>query len=101
MPLQHSNKKPFEMTLEELQIEKAWYQAKIDGPENNDRVTAYAKRAMNLDFWMDMVEDIDNELKSRLTDGTVENCSECDKKWDLTPCHARRTVPCTEKGARR
>jgi hypothetical protein len=73
--IQCSNKDLSEMTPEELQIEKAWYQAKIDGPENNHRITAGG--SMDLDHWFDMIEDIETELKSRLIDGAV-----CPEKGD-------------------
>lgn len=39
------------------------YQDKIDGDENDGRITASG--SANLDYWMDMIEDIDKEILRR------------------------------------
>jgi hypothetical protein len=52
-----------DLSLEQLQEERKSFQAKIDGPENDGRLTAGSSAA--LDFWSDMVEEIDAEIKER------------------------------------
>lgn len=39
------------------------FQAMIDGPENDGRVTASG--SADLDYWMDCVEEIDEQLNKR------------------------------------
>ncbi len=56
-----------DMTSEELVAERKKFQDKIDGPENDGRVTAGGSHS--LDYWMDMTEEIDNELLSRAAGG--------------------------------
>lgn len=51
----------------ELKRMRDEYRAKIDGPENDHRVTADG--SASLDFWMDMIEEINEELFSRGVNG--------------------------------
>ena len=57
------------MDLVELAIERKKFQDKIDGPENDGRVTANG--SADLDYWMEMVEDLTNEIYKRLVYGRV------------------------------
>ena len=52
------------MDLAELAIERKKFQDKIDGPENDGRVTIDG--SADLDYWMEMVEDLTNEISERL-----------------------------------
>lgn len=52
-----------DLSLGQLQEERKSFQAKIDGPENDGRLTVGSSAA--LDFWFDMVEEIDAEIKER------------------------------------
>ncbi len=52
------------MDLAELAIKRKKFQDKIDGPENDGRVTADG--SAGLDYWMEMVEDLTNEISKRL-----------------------------------
>ncbi len=52
------------MDLAELAIKRKKFQDKIDGPENDGRVTADG--SADLDYWMEMVEDLTNEISKRL-----------------------------------
>ncbi|WP_415913239.1 hypothetical protein [Neptuniibacter sp. QD37_11] len=47
----------------QLILLKEGHQAKIDDPENNGRTTAGG--SMDLDYWMDTVEEIEAELQRR------------------------------------
>ena len=51
------------MTVEELEQKQDEFQAKIDGPENNGRITANG--SADLDLWMDTVASIEDELALR------------------------------------
>jgi hypothetical protein len=51
------------MSIDELIDEKAKYQGYIDGPENDGRVTSDG--SASLDYWMDMVDDVSEEIASR------------------------------------
>lgn len=50
-------------TTEQLYKERNKYQAKIDGPENDGRLTANG--SMDLDHWFDMVDDLTAEIEKR------------------------------------
>lgn len=50
-------------TDEKLLEERGEFQAKIDGPENDERLTANSSH--DLDYWLDTVEEIDTELSKR------------------------------------
>lgn len=52
-----------QMSVEELRALRTHFRGKIDGPENNHRTTA--EGSMTLDYWFDMVEQIDAELRRR------------------------------------
>jgi len=51
------------MTVEELEQERDDFQAKIDGLENDGRITANG--SAHLDSWMIKVESIEDELALR------------------------------------
>lgn len=51
------------MNIEELTQHRKEFQAKIDGPENDGRITADG--SADLDYWMDMVEELTAEINSR------------------------------------
>lgn len=52
-----------ELTTEQLYQEKSKYQSKIDGTENDGRLTVNS--SMYLDHWFDMIGDIENEIERR------------------------------------
>ncbi len=52
------------MDLDELALERKKFQDKIDGPENDGRITSDG--SADLDYWMEMVEDLTDEISKRL-----------------------------------
>ena len=52
------------MSLDELAIERKKFQDKIDGPENDGRITSDG--SADLDYWMEMVEDLTKEIAERI-----------------------------------
>ena len=52
------------MDLQQLAEARKGFQDKIDGPENDGRTTAGG--SANLDYWMDMVEELTIEINKRL-----------------------------------
>lgn len=48
--------------VEELKAERDRYQAKIDGPENDGRVTVSG--SMDLDYWFDTVEKLNAKIEA-------------------------------------
>ena len=52
------------MNLDELAKARKEFQDKIDGPENDGRLTADG--SADLDYWMEMVEELTVEIDKRL-----------------------------------
>ncbi len=52
-----------QLSLEQLHTELKKFEDKINGPENDGRITANG--SASLDYWMDMVEEIKEELQIR------------------------------------
>lgn len=50
-------------SMEDLTIELFILYSKINGPENKGRITA--NDSYELDYWFDLVEDIEEELERR------------------------------------
>ena len=67
-----------DMSYSQLVLDLQMFQRKIDGPENNGRVTSGG--SADLDYWMDMVEDIKKEIKKREDTGPceMESCDGCE-----------------------